>query len=426
MILVDEKLGLYLDFKTYTNKEKSIYDFSSKETNEINTLIENGTFIVRKDKSFIRVDMQSEIQKNLGEELLFKVRIRNNDIFMLENPVPNKNIPPTKDNINNINNKIWFVLNSNNPKLEIENEDYYLCENDVIRMGNIKLIVKELNIEDTKEKEKKKDDNIILKEEEERQRNENYDINKLNENGGPIFNFFEQIKKCFILQEEVDNENIICNICKEKNCDKDNPLIAFCDCNYFHFKCLKNKIKNDNIKYFQNDKKTVDTYYIKRYRCETCRLVFPLAFKIEQIKQTYQLFDINKPKEGNYMILESIEDKVYYGFLKLIYVIKLTEDNKNAINIGRIMDGNDIIIRDPSISKMHAEIKYDKERGKILIKNKSKKFGTSILIKNPLIIKNKKILLQNGSTLIEAKLMKVGEFEKNINKNTKRHLPKKN
>ena len=126
------------------------------------------------------------------------------------------------------------------------------------------------------------------------------------------------------------------------------------------------------------------------------------------------------------MILESIEDKVYYGFLKLIYVIKLTEDNKNAINIGRIMDGNDIIIRDPSISKMHAEIKYDKERGKILIKNKSKKFGTSILIKNPLIIKNKKILLQNGSTLIEAKLMKVGEFEKNVNKNTKRHLPKKN
>jgi pSer/pThr/pTyr-binding forkhead associated (FHA) protein len=122
------------------------------------------------------------------------------------------------------------------------------------------------------------------------------------------------------------------------------------------------------------------------------------------------------------MILESIEDKVYYGFLKLIYVIKLTEDN---LNIGRIMNGNDIIIRDPSISKIHAEIKYDKERRKILIKNKSNKFGTSILIKNPLIIKNKKILLQNGSTLIEAKLMKVGDFEKNINKNTKRHLPKK-
>ena len=166
MILVDEKLGLYLDFKTYTNNEKSIHDFSSKETNEINTLVENGTFIIRKDKSFIRVDMQSEIQKNLGEELLFKVRTRNNDIFMLENPVPNKNIPLTKDNINNINNKIWFVLNSNNPKLENENEDYYLCENDVIRMGNIKMIVKELHIEDIedkREKEKKKDDNIQLK-----------------------------------------------------------------------------------------------------------------------------------------------------------------------------------------------------------------------------------------------------------------------
>ena len=217
MILVDEKLGLYLDFKTYSKNEKNIYDFSSKETNETNTLVENTTFIIRKDRSFIRVDMQSDIQKNLGEELLFKVRMRNNDIFMLENPVPNKNIPLTIDNINNINNKIWFVLNSNNPKLENENEDYYLCENDIIRMGNIKLMVKELHMEETKEEEKKKDDNIKLKEEEENQRNENYDINKLNENGGPIFNFYSQVKKYFFSQQEAGKENIICNLCKKNN-----------------------------------------------------------------------------------------------------------------------------------------------------------------------------------------------------------------
>ena len=418
MILVDEKLGLYLDFKTYTNKERSIYDFSSKETYEINTLIENATFIVRRDKNFIRVDMQSEIQKHMGEELLFKVRIKNNDIFMLENPVPNKNIPLTIDNINNLNNKIWFVLNSNNPKLENENEDYYLCENDVIRMGNIKFMVKEFHIEDIKEKDEK----IKLNEEEGNLKNENYNINKLNENGGPIFNFFTQINKYFFSQEEASKENIVCDLCKKNDCDKDNPLVAFCNCNYFHFDCLKNKIKKDNLTFFQNEKKTIDTYYIKRYKCENCRLVYPLSFKIEQFEQIYQLFDISKPNDRNYMILESIEDKVYYGFLKLIYVIKLTENN---INIGRTMNGNDIIIRDPSISKTHAEIKYDKEKGRILIKNKSHKFGTSILIKNPLMIKNKKILLQNGRTLIEAKLMKVGDFEKNKNKNTKRHLPKK-
>ena len=422
MILDDEKLGLYLNFKTHTNNRKSLYDFSSKEINEINTLVDNGTFIIRKDKSFFRVDFLSDIEKKLGEELLFKVRIRNNNIFMLENPVPKNNIPITIDNINNINNKIWFVLNSNNPKLENENEDYYLCENDVIRMGNIKLIVKELHIEDKREELEKKDDNMKYKEKESKIK-ENYDIHKLNENSGPIFNFFPQTKKCFISQEEAGMENIICNICKGNNCNMNNPLIAFCNCNYFHFNCLKYKIKNDSIKYFLNDKKKVDTYYIKRYKCITCSLVFPLAFKIEQIDQAYQLFDIVKPEHGKYMILESIEDKIYYGFLKLIYVIKLTEDN---INIGRgRWNGNDINIPDPSISIIHAEIKYDKEKGKILIKNKSHTFGTSILIKNPLIIKNKKILLQNGRTLIEAKLMKVEDFEKNINKNSRRHLPKK-
>lgn len=424
MILIDNKLGLYLDFKTYTKNEKSLYDFSSDETNEIDTFIEKGTFIVRKDKSFIRVDMQSNIQKTMGEELLFKVRIKNNNIFMLENPVPNKNIPLTIDNIDNINNKIWLVLNSNNPKLGNENEDYYLCENDVIRMGNIKFIVKELHIEGKKEEKEKKDDNIKLKEpKKDNQKDENYDINKLNENSGPIFNFFPQINKYFISQDEPSKENIYCNICKDCKCDKDNPLVTFCNCNYMHFSCLKDKIKNNIINYSEKDKNIVDTYYIKRYKCETCRFVYPLRFKIEQIEKIYELFDINKPDEGRYMLIESIEDKVHYGFLKLIYLIKLNED---IINIGRKMnENNDIVIRDPSISRIHAEIKYDKEKGKILIKNKSNKYGTSILIKNPLVIKNKKILLQNGRTLIEAKLMKVNEFEKNINKNTKRHLPKK-
>jgi len=92
-----------------------------------------------------------------------------------------KNIPISNDNINNLNNKIWYVLNSNNPNIPNGNEDYFLCKTDIIKMGNIKLYVQDIHIKDKQENQDItiKDNNL-----------NNYDINLFNKNGGPIFVFF--------------------------------------------------------------------------------------------------------------------------------------------------------------------------------------------------------------------------------------------
>ena len=63
----------------------------------------------------------------------------------------------------------------------------------------------------------------------------------------------------------------------------------------------------------------------------------------------------------------------------------------------------------------------------MLIRNLKSKFGTLILLKRPLVIKNKKIDLQVGRTFIEANLFSMKEFEmlkKEKNKKIERELSK--
>ena len=427
MILVENKIGLFLDFKTYIKNTSKLYDFSSDEIKEINTIIEKGTYIVRKDRKIIRVDKQSDIEAKKGEELLFHIRYNKNDTFMLENPVPYKNTPFTEDNVNNLNNKIWYVLDPSNPNIKSEKENYFLCVNDIIKMGNIKLIVQKIYIkllEQLKDKEMKEKDKEKQEEKEEKEEkeeiNNTYDINSLNKEGGPIFNFEPQPKNYFISTEKAKNEGKECYICHSVECDKDNPIISFCDCNDVHFTCLKEELKK-KVTNVENEKKTVKNYYINGCNCKKCNYIYPLKFKIEEIEEPFNLIDIDEPKGCDYIIFESIEYKVYYGYLKLVFVIQL---NDEKIKIGRKKE-NDMIIRDPSISRMHAVLEYDKKKGKIILKNENEKYGTSVLIKKSLKINENKIKLQVGRSIVEANIMKKGEFEKIIDKNTQNPLPRK-
>jgi len=57
-------------------------------------------------------------------------------------------------------------------------------------------------------------------------------------------------------------------------------------------------------------------------------------------------------------------------------------------------------------------LRYDSITGKLFIRNLKSKFGTLILLKRPLIIKDKKIDLQVGRTFIEAGLISKNEFER--------------
>ena len=110
----------------------------------------------------------------------------------------------------------------------------------------------------------------------------------------------------------------------------------------------------------------------------------------------------------DYIILESLNQIKHDSNVKSIHLIQLNDD---FIIIGR---GHfcDIRINDISVSRNHACLKYDYESGKLLIKDLKSKFGTLILIKKPLEIKEKKICLQIGRTYIEACLIDFKEYER--------------
>ena len=120
-------------------------------------------------------------------------------------------------------------------------------------------------------------------------------------------------------------------------------------------------------------------------------------------------------------MFESLNQVKYNSNIKSIHIISLTDD---IIKIGRGHE-SDVRINDISVSRVHALLKYDNVTGRLLIRNLKSKFGTLVLLKKPLIIKDKKIDLQVGRTFIEAGLISKKEFERmKKEKKNKTHLEK--
>ena len=405
MILVEDKIILFLFFKINPINSTKLFDYSNKELELIKTAIEESTYIIRKNNKILRVDKQSEIESKKLEILLFHIRKTKNLEYILENPLITK-LPI--NNLDYLDTKIWYVLNSRTNLNEIINDNYFLNKNDIIKFGNIKYSVTEMNINfnENIEKESKLSNNL----------NKKYDINNINKNTTQIIDFSPQPIEIYEYPSE--KNDVICYFCSKNECSKDNPILKFCKCNYLHYECLKNYI-NKNLKKIQ--KKNVTNYYINGLNCKNCKYVYPLKFIITE--KTFELIEIEKPIKSNYLILESIESKIFYGFIKIIHVIQLN-DKDEIITIGRNQN-NDIIIPDPSVSREHAEMEFSKKDRKLLLRNKSKKFGSLVLLQKPLKINDNKVQLQIGKIFLETKIMKYGDFEKIKDSNTKNPLPKK-
>ena len=150
------------------------------------------------------------------------------------------------------------------------------------------------------------------------------------------------------------------------------------------------------------------SYNIKSFNCEICRTPYPFKFKLNGVEKPFELIDLEKPAGCDYIILESLNQMKENCNIKSIHVIQLGTDE---LTIGRGHE-SDVRINDISVSRNHAKLKYNPEDGTILLRDLKSKFGTLILIKKPLMIKEKKIHLQIGRTYIEGWLMGMADFEK--------------
>ncbi len=194
-------------------------------------------------------------------------------------------LKPSEENINLLQNKIWYVLPSdentannlnnsnNNYNVSQSNEDYYINLNDIIKLGRVKYSVNEVFIlNNTSNNDSNKLNSSSLNNKE--QKEKTYDIQKLNYGTLPLFDFIYEAE-C----PQMDSEEIQCKICYSSTNDESNPLVNLCNVctggiKYSHFSCLKLWMQT-KLSVKESIKKNVKSYNIKQYNCEICKTPYP-------------------------------------------------------------------------------------------------------------------------------------------------------
>ena len=412
----NENFVLSLCTKTWIRDSHGLYDYESNQTKNLNAVLAESIYIGRKKHDIKTLNSPNDLKQD--EELLFNVKNDYKDEYALENEVPIR-IQPTEKNINDLSNKIWYVLkndpnqsNQSNQTITNTNDDYYLCKNDVIKLGRVKYSLNEINIPS-----KHNNIDVAVPSNDPSK----YDIDELNMNTEPDFDFIFQAKESSEYTDIPDDERL-CKICYSDENDKENnPLVHLCNCNgglrFSHFECIKKWMETKLITK-ENEKKTVKSYNIKSFNCEICKTPYPFKFKLNGVEKPFELIDLQKPVDCDYIILESLNQMKENCNIKSIHVIQLTGDE---LTIGRGHE-SDVRINDISVSRSHAKLKYNPTEGTLLLRDLKSKFGTLILIKKPLKIKERKIHLQIGRTYIEAWLMGMAEFEKLRREKKQKHM----
>ena len=126
--MLENQKTLILLLRTWTNDIGGIYDYSTKAVKVIKDNVLQSTYVVRdKNNNFENIDQHSNISKE--SELLFHVLNDNKDSYLLINPIP-KSLKLNNENLIYLNNKIWYVIKSEDGiETENNNEDYYLSKN---------------------------------------------------------------------------------------------------------------------------------------------------------------------------------------------------------------------------------------------------------------------------------------------------------
>ena len=433
----------------WNSDNSGIFDYNCKDIAKIFHTTKNDILYYTRSihNKINTIKKHNQIKKD--DIVLFKIRYsKKYNAYEIINPI--RKMKYNFKNAEELNNKIWLVMKSSkNCLYEVNNDEYYLKENDIIKFGRKKYIIIKKNVileknnilskdninynnnnyeqifniklnsnqyyqkiinvdsnieqnNEIKELEGKKNKEYlqIIQEEKKEDKSDDITVDK-SQDGKSDDGNYKTISDVKSIDNDGYNNDEDCRICFGRDSTKENPKLKLCNCHsYIHYNCLKYFLKQ-NITINENDKSTVISYTCERFNCEVCEKPYPLRFQIQFDKNkepiTYYLIDgLQLPEDTNYMILESltcVKEKQNY---KNIYVIKLTGDD---ITIGRNIK-NDIIDTDISISRFHSVLKFNKDTGNITLENESK-FGTLVLVKNNIkLTDNKKIYFQVGRTFI--------------------------
>ena len=271
---------------------------------------------------------------------------------------------------NNENDMLGMVLKRSEGK-----GVYRLKRGDVMKLGRMRIKLKDYRIEDATSREDK-----VPKEAPE----------------GPI-----EVRTC---NDKPVDENDVCRICFASKNSEENPLISACKCTgtmkFIHLQCLKSWL---NLKLVIKEVSNVRSYFWQSFECEICKGSYP--YSIIQSGTRHYLVDVKKPEEGSFLMLESLDHEKNTS--RIIHIITPNE-TKKSFKLGRGHE-SDIRVGDISVSRVHAAIECNKQG--IFIEDNKSKFGTLILVPKIEIASTIGRALQVGRTLFnfEVKAQKTAQ-----------------
>ena len=280
--IINDNKVLHLILNTWSNDSIGIYDYSSSSIKKLRAFIPDSTYVVRtKGNIFQNIEQHADINFKNGDDLLFYVNNNNNDTFILVNPIPKK-LKLTQKNYDYLNNKMWYVLKTvsldnseENMNGKESNEDYYLNENDLIKIGRVKYAVQKLFI-------RSKDIGNVA--EPPAPLEEKYNISESNKGTPPVFEFNYEVQDSSGYvdlsekdktnkndKKEIKCENCVMELFNNETDDGENFFISFCKCKekkYYHYKCLKDYLKKlMEIKENPKEEPPVETMTFKNFEC---------------------------------------------------------------------------------------------------------------------------------------------------------------
>lgn len=197
------------------------------------------------------------------------------------------------------------------------------------------------------------------------------------------------------------NETYSCRIClgeEEEHTEvpDDLKLIKPCACRgtsqYVHLGCFKNWFTS---RLSAKDIGFTKTFSWKNACCEVCQHAIPRRFIIDN--QLFELFslDTNSFSEPYIVVESTTRDNKKMGVH--MSVLRVPTPEAECIKLGR---GHqcDVRIGDISVSRFHAFIRY--EKGEFLIYDNNSKFGTLVQLSELFPVREDKIAVQVGRTVI--------------------------
>lgn len=139
---------LLVNSKTWNRDSHGLFDYEATNTKNNLSISQGDSMYIRK-KNDVREGTPDEV-----EYMLFNSRTVSDKCFLFKQV--DSNMQVTENNINSLQNKIWYVIpseakeeNQQLPTKTFNNPDYYIRTNDIVKMGRVKYSVNQLFLLDS-------------------------------------------------------------------------------------------------------------------------------------------------------------------------------------------------------------------------------------------------------------------------------------